>query len=98
MSKIKLSKEFIRSTVKLALNEDLYPSGDITSSLIENIYDLESSMLYSENISRLGHVQSCDPLINLADYCASTTQKCGEYILLLCSGLYSWGATVLRRT
>ena len=36
MSKIKLSKEFIKSTVKLALNEDLYPSGDITSSLIDN--------------------------------------------------------------
>ena len=36
MSKIKLSKEFIRSTVKLALNEDLYPSGDITSSLIDD--------------------------------------------------------------
>ncbi|WP_072090733.1 carboxylating nicotinate-nucleotide diphosphorylase [Candidatus Pelagibacter communis] len=35
MSKIKLSKEFIKSTVKLALNEDLYPSGDITSSLIK---------------------------------------------------------------
>jgi len=36
VSKIKLSKEFIRGTVKLALNEDLYPSGDITSSLINN--------------------------------------------------------------
>ena len=36
MSKIKLNKEFIKSTVKLALNEDLYPSGDITSSLIDN--------------------------------------------------------------
>ena len=36
MSKIKLSKEFIRNTVKLALNEDLYPSGDITSALIKN--------------------------------------------------------------
>ena len=36
MSKIKLSKEFIKSTVKLALNEDLYPSGDITSSLIKD--------------------------------------------------------------
>ncbi|MDC3101292.1 carboxylating nicotinate-nucleotide diphosphorylase [Candidatus Pelagibacter sp.] len=35
MSKIKLSKEFIKSTVKLALNEDLYPSGDITSNLIK---------------------------------------------------------------
>ncbi len=36
MSKIKLSKQFIKSIVKLALNEDLYPSGDITSDLIEN--------------------------------------------------------------
>ena len=36
MSKIKLSKDFIRNTVKRALNEDLYPSGDITSSLIKN--------------------------------------------------------------
>ncbi len=36
MSKIKLSKEFIKSTVKLALNEDLYPSGDITSNLIKD--------------------------------------------------------------
>ncbi len=35
MSTIKLSKEFIRSNVKLALNEDLYPLGDITSSLID---------------------------------------------------------------
>jgi len=34
VSKIKLSKAFIKNTVKLALNEDLYPSGDITSSLI----------------------------------------------------------------
>ncbi|PDH18568.1 MAG: nicotinate-nucleotide diphosphorylase (carboxylating) [Pelagibacterales bacterium MED-G41] len=36
MSKIKLSENFIRSTVKLALNEDLFPSGDITSNLLEN--------------------------------------------------------------
>jgi len=36
VSKIKLSNNFIKNTVKLALNEDLYPSGDITSSLISN--------------------------------------------------------------
>ena len=36
MSKIKLSESFIRNTVKLALNEDLFPSGDITSNLVEN--------------------------------------------------------------
>ncbi len=36
MSQIKLSENFIKNTVKLALNEDLYPTGDITSNLIEN--------------------------------------------------------------
>ena len=36
MLKIKLSKSFIKSLCKLALNEDLYPSGDITSSLLDN--------------------------------------------------------------
>ena len=36
MSKIQLSKNFIRSSSKLALNEDLFPSGDITSDLISN--------------------------------------------------------------
>ncbi len=36
MSKIQLNKNFIRSTCKLALNEDLYPSGDITSNLLKN--------------------------------------------------------------
>ena len=36
MAQIKINKNFINNVVKLALNEDLYPSGDITSSLIEN--------------------------------------------------------------
>ena len=31
---IKLSDNFIKNQVKLALNEDLYPNGDITSHLI----------------------------------------------------------------
>ncbi|MDA7572654.1 carboxylating nicotinate-nucleotide diphosphorylase [Candidatus Pelagibacter sp.] len=36
MSQIKLSNYYIKNIVKLALNEDLYPSGDITSNLVEN--------------------------------------------------------------
>ena len=35
MSKIILSKSFIKNSVKLSLNEDLYPGGDITSNLIK---------------------------------------------------------------
>jgi len=36
VSKIQLSKSFIRNICKLALAEDLYPSGDITSNLLNN--------------------------------------------------------------
>ena len=49
MSKIKLSKEFIRNTVKLALNEDLYPSGDITSGLIKNNKIITVKLLSNQN-------------------------------------------------
>ena len=36
MSQIKLDNYYIKNIVKLALNEDLYPSGDITSNLVAN--------------------------------------------------------------
>ena len=49
MSKIKLSKDFIRNTVKRALNEDLYPSGDITSSLVKNNKNIKIKLLLNEN-------------------------------------------------
>ena len=35
MSKILLSKNFIKKLCKLALNEDLNPSGDISSNLLK---------------------------------------------------------------
>jgi len=49
VSKIKLSKDFIRNTVKRALNEDLYPSGDITSSLVKNNKNIKVKLLSNEN-------------------------------------------------
>ena len=49
MSKIKLSKEFIKSTVKLALNEDLYPLGDITSSLINDEKVVTIKLIANQN-------------------------------------------------
>ena len=50
MSKIKLSENFIKNTVKLALNEDLYPSGDITSDLIDNSKIVEVKLISNENV------------------------------------------------
>jgi len=49
VSKIKLSKDFIRNTVKRALNEDLYPSGDITSNLVKNNKVIKVKLLSNEN-------------------------------------------------
>ena len=49
MSKIQLSKTFILNTVKLALNEDLYPLGDITSSLVENDKSIKIKLIANQS-------------------------------------------------
>ena len=49
MSQIKLSENFIRSTVKLALNEDLYPSGDLTTNLIKNKKIIKAKLIVNQN-------------------------------------------------
>ena len=49
MSRIKLSENFIKNTVKLALNEDLYPSGDITSALVENNKIIKAKLISNED-------------------------------------------------
>jgi len=49
VSKIKLSKDFIRNTVKRALNEDLYPSGDVTSSLVKSKKIIKFKLLSNQN-------------------------------------------------
>ena len=49
MSQIKLSENFIKSNVKLALNEDLYPSGDITSDLIKKNNIIEAKLISNQD-------------------------------------------------
>ena len=66
MSKIKLSKDFIRNTVKRALNEDLYPSGDITSSLVKNNKNIKVKLLSNEN-AIVGGLLFAKQAFNLVD-------------------------------
>ena len=66
MSKIKLSKEFIKSTVKLALNEDLYPSGDITSNLLNNNTILKVKLMSNEK-GIIGGLEFAKQTFNLLD-------------------------------
>ena len=49
MSKIKLSNYYIKNTVKLALNEDLYPSGDITSGLVKENKIIKLKLISNQN-------------------------------------------------
>ena len=48
MSKIKLSETFIRDRVKLALTEDLYPYGDLTSNLLNNDKIIEAKIISNQ--------------------------------------------------
>ncbi len=48
MSKIKLSETFIKDRVKLALTEDLYPFGDITSNLLNNKKIIEAKIISNQ--------------------------------------------------
>ena len=66
MSKIQLSKNFIRNTCKLALAEDLYPSGDITSNLLDN-NSIKKIKLISNEKGIIGGLEFAKQTFNLLD-------------------------------
>ncbi len=49
MSQIKLSENFIKDRVKLALTEDLYPHGDVTTSLLDNDKIITAKLISNQN-------------------------------------------------
>ena len=49
MSKIFLSKKFIKKFCRLALNEDLYPSGDISSNLLKSSLKKKVKLISNQN-------------------------------------------------
>ena len=65
MSKIQLSKNFIRNICKLALNEDLYPSGDITSNLLKS--ERKKVKLISNQSSVVGGIEFAKQTFKLID-------------------------------
>ena len=66
MSKIQLSKNFIKSSCKLALNEDLYPSGDITSELINKNIKKKAKMISNQK-GILGGIEFAKETFKLID-------------------------------
>jgi nicotinate-nucleotide pyrophosphorylase (carboxylating) len=66
VSKIKLSKFYIKNIVKLALNEDLYPSGDITSNLLKNNIN-KNVKLVSNQTGIIGGLEFAKQIFKLLD-------------------------------
>ena len=66
MSKIQLNKNFIKSSCKLALNEDLYPSGDITSELINKNIKKKVKMISNQK-GILGGIEFAKETFKLID-------------------------------
>ena len=66
MSKIKLNKSIVKGLCKLALNEDLYPSGDITSNLLEN-NSSKKVKLISNQKGIIGGLEFARQTFNLLD-------------------------------
>ena len=66
MPKIKLSKNFIKNVCKLALNEDLYPSGDITSNLLRN-NNKKKAKLVSNQLGIIGGLEFVKQTFRLID-------------------------------
>ena len=66
MPKIKLNKNFIKKVCKLALNEDLYPSGDITSNLLR--YNIKrKAKLLSNQAGIIGGLEFAKQTFKLID-------------------------------
>ena len=48
MQKISLNNNFVKNVVRLALNEDLYPTGDITSDLINSKKNISLKLICNQ--------------------------------------------------
>ena len=66
MLKIKLSKSFIKNICKVALNEDLYPAGDITTNLLRNNVKKKVKLL-SNQVGIIGGLEFVKQTFKLID-------------------------------
>ena len=66
VSQIKLGNYYIKNIVKLALNEDLYPSGDITSELVKNNKIIKIKLISNQQaiVAGLGFAKETFKLID----------------------------------
>jgi len=81
VSKIQLSKDFVKNLCKLALNEDLYPSGDITSNLLKR-NSKKKFRLISNQSGIIGGLEFAKQTFNLLDNKIKFTLKKKEGTLI----------------
>jgi len=66
VSQIKLSDYYIKNIVKLALTEDLYPSGDITSGLVKNTKMIKAKIISNQE-AVIGGLKFAEQAFKLID-------------------------------
>ena len=64
MSKIKLSEDYIKDRVKLALTEDLFPNGDITTNLLNNNKIVTARLISNQKAIIAGLSGNSDSVFN----------------------------------
>ena len=81
MAQIKLSENFIKDRVNLALTEDLYPNGDITSNLIKDS-KIITAKLISNQKAIIGGLQFAKHTFNQVDKktCFITKKNEGSFV------------------
>ena len=81
MAQIKLEENFIKDRVKLALTEDLYPNGDITSNLLKND-KIITAKLISNQKAIIGGLKFAKHTFNQVDKktCFITKKNEGSFV------------------
>ena len=81
MAQIKLEENFIKDRVKLALTEDLYPNGDITSNLLKND-KIITAKLISNQKAIIGGLEFAKHTFNQVDKktCFITKKNEGSFV------------------
>ena len=68
MSKVKLSKKYIYKICKEALKEDLHPSGDITSKLLNNKNNIRAKIISNSALIFFIYKNTSDLIIEILNF------------------------------
>lgn len=96
----------IQQTIYQAMQNTMNTSNDFKQVIMNNynlsvtqtickLGNFEYEQVFKENISRFAHAFACDTLINLSDFSDKNQINSGDLLLLIGTGVSTWGANIL---